>query len=149
MKISHWISQNFLLCLAGFAFFVLQCSDPLSDQQKETLVRTLIEGQVGPGNYSIFWDGRDDQDKRLSEGTYICNFHTRDYGNQVTMTALAGGSDDPGEVNDSTVIAAPPDPLLFTLYQNSPNPFYIKEGTNIVFSIPLESAILITIHKEK
>ncbi|NQT25744.1 hypothetical protein HQ585_10335 [candidate division KSB1 bacterium] len=149
MKSIYWKTQTSLLIIFGVLFISLHCSDPLSEEQKETLVRTLVEGQVGTGNYSIFWDGRDDQDKLVSAGTYICNFHSRDYGNQVTMTALAGGSDEPGDYNDSTVYAAPPDPVLYTLDQNSPNPFYIKEGTNIVFSIPFQSAVLITIHKEE
>lgn len=135
--------------IALLAFLALHCSDPLTEEQQETLVRTLVEGTVAPGNYSIFWDGRDDRDKRLPGGAYICNFYSREYGNQVTMTALKGGSEDPAEANDSTVIAAPPDPLLFTLYQNSPDPFHINEGTNIVFAVPYEASILITIHEEE
>lgn len=149
MNPTKWKTQSIIFLLIGILFLSLHCSDPLSEEQQESLVRTLVEGQLGPGHYSIFWDGRNDQDKRLSAGTYICNFHARDYGSQVTMTALEGGSDDPAESNDSTVIAAPPDPVLFTLFQNSPDPFYIKEGTNIVFAIPHEAAVLITLHKEE
>ena len=150
MKSYHWKTQAFLLCTVGLLFLSLRCSDPLSEEQKETLVRKLVNGeQVATGNYSIFWDGRDDKDKRLPAGTYVCNFWTKDYGQQITMTALAGGSTDAAESNDSTDYDYNPLPLHFNLDQNSPDPFHINEGTNIRFAVPDPAEILITIHREE
>lgn len=148
-RFQHWKTQSIILLIIGASLFSLYCDDPLSEEQKETLVRTLVQGPVQRGNYSIFWDGRNDADKRLSEGTYICNFYTQDYGHQVTMTALAGGSTNAAESNDSTEYSEVPLPLHYELDQNSPNPFYINEGTNILFSIPENSSIQITIHKQE
>ena len=127
----------------------LSCSDPLSEEDKDTLVRTLIEGSIDPGKYVIFWNGKDKNKNLLGGGNYICKFYTRDYGDEIELTALPVDSSRRIVYNDSTLIAMPPIPLHFVLEQNRPDPFYINEGTNIIFDVPYRASILLTIHREK
>lgn len=35
------------------------------------LVRTLVNGSVGPGQHEIFWDGKNDEGEELAAGTYL------------------------------------------------------------------------------
>ncbi|MBN1894724.1 hypothetical protein JW906_09525 [bacterium] len=133
-------------CLA--VFLTIRCGDPLSESDKATLVRTLVDGPVQAGEYSLFWDGRDDRDSLLSAGIYACQFTTRDFGDRIDMAALDGGSGSKKDLNDSTVIAALPVPNTFARIENRPNPFRIRNGTNIVFSIPYPTTLLLTIHRK-
>lgn len=136
-----------LIVLFVILLFFLSCSDPLSEEDKETLVRTLIEGSIEAGQYVIFWNGKDEKKNLLSGGQYLCKFYTRDYGDELEMTALPVDSTRKVAYNDSTIIAAPPTPLHFELAKVSPNPFYINEGVNIAFDVPYRASILLTIHK--
>jgi hypothetical protein len=64
------------------------------------------------------------------------------------MTALEGGTGSKKDLNDSTVIAALPVPNTFSRIENRPEPFKIRNGTNIVFSIPYQTTLLLTIHRK-
>jgi hypothetical protein len=35
------------------------------------LVRTLVDGVVGPGTYRVSWDGRDETRRRVAPGVYF------------------------------------------------------------------------------
>ncbi|MFQ5633188.1 MAG: FlgD immunoglobulin-like domain containing protein [bacterium] len=35
------------------------------------LIRALVNGKVQAGSYSVFWDGKDEQDREVSSGAYI------------------------------------------------------------------------------
>ncbi|GAB4370427.1 MAG: hypothetical protein Kow0042_12660 [Calditrichia bacterium] len=37
------------------------------------VVRTLVQGYVQPGNYSVMWDGRDEAQQKVASGIYIYN----------------------------------------------------------------------------
>ncbi|HDQ44828.1 MAG TPA: hypothetical protein ENN17_04905 [bacterium] len=137
------------LTFGMLAVLFFSCSDPLSDRDKRTLVRTLIEGSIDPGKYVIFWDGRDKQREWVAPGEYVCKFWTRDYGQQIEMKALAGDPDRPPRLNDSTLVAMPPVPLHFLLEKNRPDPFHVNEGTNIPFDIPYRAAVRLTIHRKE
>ena len=39
-------------------------------------VRTLIDQEQIPGNYSIIWDGKDNNELRVPNGIYVCNIKT-------------------------------------------------------------------------
>ena len=80
-------------------------------EDKDTLVRTLIEGSIDPGKYVIFWNGKDKNKNLLGGGNYICKFYTRDYGDEIELTALPVDSSRRIVYNDSTLIAMPPIPL--------------------------------------
>jgi len=41
-----------------------------------SLVRTLVDKQHGAGSYSVRWDGRDDQGRRLASGVYFYRLET-------------------------------------------------------------------------
>uniref|UniRef100_A0A7C6A975 T9SS type A sorting domain-containing protein n=1 Tax=candidate division WOR-3 bacterium TaxID=2052148 RepID=A0A7C6A975_UNCW3 len=51
-------------------------------------VRTLIAGKQGPGNYSLIWDGRDDQDRKLAAGIYFYQLETKDQFKAIKKTIL-------------------------------------------------------------
>ncbi|HET8624771.1 MAG TPA: FlgD immunoglobulin-like domain containing protein, partial [Gemmatimonadales bacterium] len=40
------------------------------------LVRTLVDTQHAPGDYSVRWDGHDDSGRRLSSGVYFYKIET-------------------------------------------------------------------------
>lgn len=37
-------------------------------------VRTLVNGEKGPGDYAVVWNGKDNQGKGVSSGVYFCRF---------------------------------------------------------------------------
>ncbi|MEO0072093.1 MAG: kelch repeat-containing protein [candidate division WOR-3 bacterium] len=43
------------------------------------LVRTLVSGYQGAGEYNIFWNGRDDANREVSEGIYFYKLETTGY----------------------------------------------------------------------
>ena len=63
---------------------------------------------------------------------------------QFFMTAQEGGS---GKLNDSTMIA-PGVWYTYELWQNFPEPFKIRDGTNIPFQIGTPTRVKITIFKD-
>ena len=42
-------------------------------------VRTLIDEKMKPGNYNLKWDGKDNQNKKLSNGIYFYRLQTEDF----------------------------------------------------------------------
>jgi hypothetical protein len=43
------------------------------------VVRTLADGVMRPGRYSLNWSGMDDHGRQLARGVYFCRFSTGDY----------------------------------------------------------------------
>ena len=43
------------------------------------VVRTLADGVMRPGRYSLSWSGADDRGRELARGVYFCRFSTGDY----------------------------------------------------------------------
>jgi len=43
------------------------------------VVRTLADGVVRPGRYSLRWNGTDDRGRELARGVYFCRFTAGDY----------------------------------------------------------------------
>jgi subtilisin family serine protease len=42
-------------------------------------VRTLINGKMQPGNYNYTWDGKDNRNRRLTQGVYFYRLQTKDF----------------------------------------------------------------------
>jgi hypothetical protein len=42
-------------------------------------VRTLIDGKMKPGDYNVKWDGKENQNKKLSNGIYFYRLQTEDF----------------------------------------------------------------------
>ena len=42
-------------------------------------VRTLINGKMQPGNYNYTWDGKDNRNRRLTQGVYFYRLQTDDF----------------------------------------------------------------------
>jgi hypothetical protein len=51
------------------------------------LVRSLADGHQQPGYYTVTWDGRDDQGRRVPAGVYFVHFNTDDH-QEVKKTVL-------------------------------------------------------------
>ena len=43
------------------------------------VVRTLADGVVRPGRYTVNWSGTDDRGRELARGIYFCRFTAGDY----------------------------------------------------------------------
>ena len=52
------------------------------------LVRTLVEGERGPGSYTMFWDGRNEQGKMLSSGVYFYRLQAGEFSSTRKMVLL-------------------------------------------------------------
>jgi hypothetical protein len=50
------------------------------------VVRTLADGVMRPGRYSLSWSGTDDRGSELARGVYFCRFRASDY--QATKKLL-------------------------------------------------------------
>ncbi len=133
-----------LIALIASTFFI-KCSDPVSGDETEH-VKTVIQGYHPAGLYVYFWDGTDQKGNFVSEGNYIARLYAKDFTFEVEMEALAGSS---GTSNDSTAFPDFTYQPLNELKQNRPNPFQIKDGTNLLFTLSESYAIELTIRKPK
>jgi flagellar hook assembly protein FlgD len=43
------------------------------------LIRTLVNEEKNPGNYSVHWDGRDTKDQDVGSGVYIYRIVAGDF----------------------------------------------------------------------
>ena len=123
---------------------IIVCSDPSSSDDKY-IVKTLIDEYWGQGQYVEFWDGTDDKNKPLPAGTYYVRLWTRNYSNQITIEAQDGLF---RTSNDSTVFF-PTATFITLLEQNHPDPFRIREGTNIPFQLAESGTIELTIRNHE
>ena len=123
-----------------FLFF-MGCSDPLSREEEGVLVKTLYDGPLAAGRYVVFWDGTGDDQKFVQAGTYYARLYSRDFTFQIEMTAQDGGT---GVPNDSSLSDPGYQPLP-GLEQNRPNPFKIRNGTNLPFTLDNTYTIRLTV----
>lgn len=137
LRISLW------LC----GLFFITCSNPLETRH---VIRTLIDSRLPPGNYLLFWNGKDKKGKTVLSGTYLCILESEEYIQQIEMTAIEGSkgrlADSTGTPNGLRYINS--QPLHFILEQNFPDPFYAEDGTNIPFSIPAHTYVRLTIREK-
>ena len=122
-------------------FIFLTCSDPLSD--RENVVRTLLNGPIPSGEYSVFWDGTNEKNNFCEPGTYIALLYTRNFTLLDTLTALSGSSE---KTNKNDYYLDTPQ-LIDEMVNNDPDPFLIEEGTNIKFFISQDISVRLTIQK--
>ncbi len=108
-------------------------------------MRTLVDAPLDPGEYIVFWDGKNSQKQTLPSGTYICRFLAAEATYEIEMSGKQGGK---GVSADSSAYF-PSNPLHFSLEQNFPNPFFMSNGTNIPFTLPYSAHIQLTIHKKE
>jgi len=137
-----------LIAAMGLVYAVIcGCDDPAS-ATNTVVVQTLVHGQLPAGQYSVFWDGRDEKNAFMGEGTYLVWLYARDFTYEIQVTALSGGVTG---VNDSTTAPIFGNWGLTELLPNHPEPFRIKSGTNIPFIIGEDAAdktVEITVRKE-
>ena len=120
------------------------CKDPLGDDKKKPLVRTLLnESLPQSGKYIVYWNGKDDNGEYITPGKYIIILEVRDLQDTDFVTAVGGGK--PGENNEGNVIPG--------FYINSrleppyPNPFEILSGVNIPFIVHEAGGVKLEIYK--
>jgi len=137
-----------ILSAAAFLYGIFcLCEDPVSSNQPE-VIKTLVQGRLNTGQYSVFWDGKDENNNFVEPGTYLVWLTARSFTYEIKMTALSGGAGS----NDSTTVPIYGDWGLTELLQNHPEPFRIKSGTNIPFIIGADAAsqtVVLTVRKEK
>jgi hypothetical protein len=122
-------------------FVFLACSDPLSEH--ENVIKTLMSGPIASGEYSVFWDGMNENNEVCEPGTYIALLYTRNFTLIDTLTALSGKSE---KTNRNEYYYDTPQ-LIDDMANNEPDPFLIEEGTNIKFRISQDVSIRLTIQK--
>jgi hypothetical protein len=141
-----------ILSIAAFiaCMMLSTCSNPVADQKKGPLVRTIVESALQPGRYMFYWDGKDNAKKVVAPGTYVCFIETEKYLQPIDMTAIAGTKGKPADSTGTGIgyWYLPTSPLHYLLEQNFPDPFYAKDGTNISFEIPEPAYIKLTIHSK-
>jgi len=125
---------------------VLTCSDPTSSDK--AIVKILIPGRLFlEGEYVIFWDGTNKKNEFVPAGTYYARLYSRDFTEQLEITALAGGTGLPNGIPGLTGVAMPQ--AWTELKQNAPNPFRIQDGTNIPFTLSDDVTIELTIRDKE
>lgn len=133
-----------LILLIPFFLTVLHCGKSFWEKGKENALRVLVDTSLETGEYIVFWDGKDDQKQTLPAGNYLCRLLTEEFDSEIEMEGHDGGkgisADSSGYIMSS--------PMHFSLEQNFPNPFYMKNGTNIPFAIPHAVHVQLTIRKK-
>ena len=127
------------------------CDDPVSDEKKGPLIRTICESRLQPGRHMFYWDGKDDAKKTVAAGTYICWMDAEKDIQSIEMTAVDGTKGKPADSTGTGIgyWYLNTNPLHYLLEQNFPDPFYAKDGTNISLEIPEPAYIKLTIHSGK
>jgi hypothetical protein len=131
--------------LFSFLFSLVQCGKSFWEKGKENVIRTLVDALLEQGEYIIFWDGKNDNKQAQAPGKYWCRLRTLEFESQIEMNGLDGGKD--ASADNSGYI--PSRPLHFSIEQNFPNPFYMKNGTNIPFTVPHSVNIQLTIRNKE
>ena len=135
-----WFIISSLLIVSLIAVMTA-CENPFKVEKKKEEIKRLVDDYFANGRYTVFWNGKDNKGKWISAGKYIYVMEAGDFVDQFIMTAQEGGS---GKNIDSTeaIIGGI---YFFDLEQNSPEPFKIKDGTNIRFQIPSSNPIRVKI----
>ena len=139
----HKRGRPFIL-LAAFLLLV-GCKNPISEEEQNAIVNTLVSGTLSAGEYVLFWDGTNARGQTVSPGTYYARLYATAFTYQIEMTALEGGT---GTSNDSSYASPGLQPLT-QLGQNHPNPFPIQDGTNIPFTLSQATAVQLTIRNRE
>ncbi len=124
---------------------MIQCSDPASSDPTEE-IKIIVRGFHPAGAYVDFWDGTDKNHSFVDPGTYIARLYSQDFTFEVEMTVLSGSQ---GTSNDSTTFPDFTYQPLNELKQNRPNPFHVKDGTNLLYTLSEDYSIELSIRKPK
>jgi hypothetical protein len=136
--------------LLAAAAMMWACSNPVADQKKGPLIRTLWEGGLQQGRHMFYWDGKDNAKKTVAAGTYVCYMDTENDIESVVMKAIDGTKGKPADSTGTGIghWYMNTNPLHYLLEQNFPDPFYAKDGTNISLEIPEPAFVKLTIHSK-
>jgi len=133
-----------LLACLWAGLFVSGCGKSIFEKGKEGALRTLVDTRLEQGRYVVFWNGKDDQGQILPAGSYRIRMLAEEYDAELDMTGLDGGKES--SADSSAYI--PGNPFHFSLEQNFPNPFTMKNGTNIPFAVPYATHVQLTIRNK-
>ena len=138
---------NRLLYIALPLFLFCNCSDPVSEAEKEATVKTLVEGTLLTGTHILFWDGADKNNKFVSAGTYYAMLYTQELTYpEYRITALSGGA---GKTNESPIQYIDNMPATTGIEYADPDTFYVEDGTNIHFTLDEDMPIRLTIRNRE
>ena len=101
----------------------------------------MINEPLAEGEYSVFWDGTDDQGNRVDPGKYVAILYSRNFTYVDTMTVLNGTSGKLNRNEDYNPVTV----LIDELEGNTPDPFHVKDGTNIVFRLRIDMSVRLTV----
>jgi hypothetical protein len=75
---------NFGFGISDFGFVEVKIYDVLGSE-----VKTLVKEQLGPGNYEVQWDGRDNAGKAVASGIYIYRLSITSTSNETGRLILS------------------------------------------------------------
>jgi len=125
---------------------IVSCADPLSNDDGH-VIRTLLEGTTPQGSYVIFWDGMDENDAYAPPGTYYAHLYASEFDFVVELNAIAGGeygTNDNSVYNEGDLSAT-----INILEDNFPDPFRIRDGTNLPIQLRETRAVRLTIRDNR
>lgn len=133
-----------IVIIIGFSF---ECSNPVSEKEKEATVKTIVEGTLLPGTHIRFWDGTDNNNKTVSAGNYFVMLYTQELTYPLyRITALAGGTGNSNESQTKYIDNSPP---ITGIEKADPDTFYVEDGTNIHFTLAEETGVRLTIRNKE
>jgi hypothetical protein len=139
------INRILYIALPFFLFF--NCSNPVSEDEKEATVKTIIEGTLLAGTHILFWDGTDKNNKYVSAGTYYVLLYTQALTYpEYRITALPGGT---GKTNESPIKYIDNMPATTGIEYADPDTFHVEDGTNIHFTLDEDTPIRLTIRNRE
>ena len=124
---------------------IINCSNPTEEEQKKTLILTLVDDYLeGTGRYVFYWDGKDKDGKYIKAGRYIYEIQTKTFQDFDYFSAVDGGKEgqnneehfEPGFWND------------YELEKAYPDPFKILSGVNISFLVSEPARVRIFIYQD-
>jgi len=121
-----------IFCFICCGPIVFRCSDPLSDD-KDAVVRILRDEPLERGKYTVYWDGKNDNEQYVTPGTYYARlYNNAQPDDQLSMLVREGGTPEANFHGESVEYGLFG---FFSIESIEPDTFNVKEGTNIVFII--------------
>ncbi len=125
---NHYLKTITLL----YTLLLLSCSNPFKEETKKPLIREEYFYSAPQGRYVYYWDGKDRKGNYITPGKYIVLLEVYTFQDQDFVIAEEGGKEgqeDPGIYYYAEFWNKD------ELGEIKPNPFKIKSGCTITFTL--------------
>ena len=125
-----------ILCLILICIFLgsilFTCSDPFSEE-KDALVRILVDESLEQAKYTVYWDGKNENEQYVRSGIYYARLYGPNFDDQLSMLVEEGGTAEANFHGEPIIEYGVSG--FFELVSIEPDTFKVKEGTTITFII--------------